>query len=319
MMSSVILAGILLPPAVLVSSLGLLAWAGLLRAFQGWPRLSALTPLVMLALPLLAAGTVLALSVVPLVHDAPGASPHAVIGLADLGPAATPLALFSGLLGVVSLVRGTALMRRALRQRRRLAGWMASSRRARLDGNVVILAPLGAPNAFSVGWRHGLIVVDDSWWRALPPADRRIVVAHEAAHAGRRDALVVALLAVVSILSPRAVAGPVVRAWRSWAELAADLAAARRHGDPADVASLLVREHRRLSRAANPLGAPAFGDASFLETRVRALLDGRIPSSALRPDLGAPALLSLGVIAAAPLLCADLLHVACEFLLGLGH
>lgn len=49
---------------------------------------------------------------------------------------------------------------------------------------------LPTPNAFSVGGRTNAVVVDDSLFRILDPAEFEAVLAHELAHVERRDSLV---------------------------------------------------------------------------------------------------------------------------------
>lgn len=317
-MPPVVLAALLVPPALAASWLLLLAWR-IVLARRGRPSWHAWTPAVVLVLPLLAITCVIALTLVPLQHD-DGHAPHAVVDAASLGALADPLAALAlAAAGAVALRIG-AFLRRASRHRREMARALAGARVVMAGRHPVYLADLGAPNAHCAGWLRGRVVMDAAWWRCLRPSERRIVVEHEAAHARRRDALVAALLSAAGIAAPKAILAPLARAWRGWAEIAADRAAAQHCGDPRAVARLLLREHRRLGAArGRVIELPAFGGGSMLELRIRALLDGSAPASALRPDLGATSLFVLALIAALPLAAPGHVHGIAEFLLGITH
>ena len=173
-----------------------------------------------------------------------------------------------------------------------------------------VAAPVG--NAFSILWPRPRIVVDSAWWSELRPFERRIVLAHECAHLRRGDPLVLELLSVMALVLPRRLAGSALTAWRDHAERQADAVAARRLGDPGAVASLLVSLHRR-AQARATLGL-AFQDGGGLESRVRALLEGR-PAVSTGTDLGPRSRLAISLAVGLPLTMAQRVHIFIESLI----
>ncbi len=192
---------------------------------------------------------------------------------------------------------------------RRARAGLALSRSGRLFNRVA--APIG--NAFSILWPRPRIVVDSAWWSELRPLERRIVLAHECAHLRRGDPIVLELLSSMALFLPRSLAGSVLTAWRDHAERQADAVAARKLGDPSAVASLLVSLHRG-AQARTALGL-AFQDGSGLESRVRALLEGR-PTISTGTDLGPRSRLAMALAIGLPLAMAQRVHAFIESLIG---
>ncbi|TDC43000.1 M56 family metallopeptidase [Micromonospora sp. KC213] len=181
------------------------------------------------------------------------------------------------LLGVAGMVGGAVLTTRcvvvALRQ------WRAQreSRQAHQDlvtllGETltpecepVLCVPHGAPLAYSVGGRRGLLVVSAGVLR-LPAAQRAAVLCHERAHLRGRHHLIVALAEVLAAAAPWApLTRRAPRAMRLLVELCADAVAARACGAPAVRAALIA-----LNGAPHP--APALPMAAAdVPTRLRRL------------------------------------------------
>ena len=138
---------------------------------------------------------------------------------------------------------------------------------------------------------------------ALPPAQQRAVLAHEAAHLERRDPWWLLAFEVVAALgAAQPLVRRVLRAWRRDAELCCDELAARRTGDPrALVASLAALARPFDAAARDRVPAPAAHDSPLVERAERLLaldLRGHARPRSLLPLLGA-ALLALLALAPA--------------------
>ncbi|HXP55298.1 MAG TPA: M48 family metalloprotease [Streptosporangiaceae bacterium] len=108
---------------------------------------------------------------------------------------------------------------------RRVRALVAAARDARClpgDSQVVVI-PDGAADAYTVpGW-PGRIVVTAGMLAALTPAERRVLLAHEGAHAGHHHYLFTALSHFAAAVNPllRPVAGAVSYTVERWADEAA--------------------------------------------------------------------------------------------------
>lgn len=146
----------------------------------------------------------------------------------------------------------------------------------------------------------------------------RAIVAHETAHARRRDNLRrLALIAAPDVLAWLPAGARLRRAWAEATELAADEAAGRSAADRLHLASALVKVARLATRPAATLPASAFHGDEPIAGRVRRLVDtshdaAPPPSPAWPPRAAAAALGATG------LLVAPAAHAAIEFLLRLG-
>lgn len=309
-----------------------IAWltgAVVLGAADRWKALVAprWIPALILAIPLIAIAATLSVGLISVDHAPTDASGHhdghaAVVAHAPLGRAefARTILPFTLALSFVLAWR----LRRSIR-----LGWQALAAdhvggsglaTSSCGTQAIVLADLGEPNARAVAWPTPRIVFDEGWWRSLAVADRGIVIAHERAHLVRRDPLVAFACCVASALLPRRTWSRAFARWRCWAEQAADLAAARAHGDPLPVADLLIRQQRaRLSLASHSCAAIGFGEQHALEARVRALAFASTPMSALDPDLDARALGLIGALTAMPLILAPVVHVMIEAVLRIPY
>ncbi|MBI5495929.1 MAG: M56 family metallopeptidase [Deltaproteobacteria bacterium] len=145
----------------------------------------------------------------------------------------------------------------------------------RVAGHRVHLSGCGGLGAVTVGLLRPVIVVDPRVWDALAPAERKAVVQHEAAHARRRDALVLLGLRLWTALCPLPALRRVVDAWRVAAEHACDRYAAGRVGNACIVAAALVAVERARHGplpAFPPQGVLPVGGGDGLEHRVQSLL-----------------------------------------------
>jgi Zn-dependent protease with chaperone function len=207
----------------------------------------------------------------------------------------------------LALGRVTASLWRSHRTRRQLDR-VATRRHAG-----VRVVPLDEPHAFVVGVLRPRIYLSQGLLAAAGGRDLTSVVAHERAHAARRDPLrrLVASLALAYHLP--GIAGALERRLARAHEMAADADAARMIGGGRPVAAALVRFARlRISQPALSGAASWFG--GDLEARVERLL-------AARPQSNWPGAASLLgcviVLALAALAAADPIHSGGELLLRL--
>jgi Zn-dependent protease with chaperone function len=227
----------------------------------------------------------------------------------------TPLPGMAGaLLGGAVLTRnGLAVGRAASR------AWRSHRTCRRLDGLVdrdpagLNVLPFDEPQAFVAGLVRPRVYVSRGLLALAPECDLRSILAHERAHAARRDPLRRFIAALALAYHLPGIARRLERHLARAHEMAADAEAARAVGDAQRVAELLVRFVRlRLARPASPVAASWIG--SDLEVRVRTLL-----TSAARPDR--PRATTLVVCALFGLLvalgAADPIHRGGELLLGL--
>jgi hypothetical protein len=221
------------------------------------------------------------------------------------GAAAAFLGLAAFGIGLPFL-RGAARLARA---RQRLAA-LEGRGSAPLAADVRLLASEAAVS-LAVGAIRPHILVSQGLVDALPPAGLDCVLAHERAHARRRDALRALLAHAASWPLPPRLRRELLDALRLAAERACDEAAAAQAGDRLLVAETILAVERLARRPAVAAGtlACAFGE-SDVAPRVESLLAE--PGPALRRRFG------FGVAAALALLAlgaADPLHHATEHLL----
>jgi Zn-dependent protease with chaperone function len=214
---------------------------------------------------------------------------------------------------VLSLVLGARFVGGAVRATRAaVRGSLAARalRHARSAGDAFVVDRRGA-HAFVIGLVRPRIVVTRELLEGTTAQDLEIVLAHERAHARRRDPLRRVVAMVLSSFQLPGLAGWLERELSLAHEMAADDDAARGVGGPLGVAEALVRVARRRQHPRREAPAWTGGD---LARRVERLLDadaGRdLPSRRLIAAL----------LASATAVCslhADRVHHAIETALGL--
>lgn len=190
---------------------------------------------------------------------------HATVAMSPV--AGAMLALFAAL--VLRTARsGVAGLRSGLRETR----WLVRRRiRALAPGVHLIDSP--EPIALTHGIVFPEIWISQALYAALDEEERAIVLAHERAHARRRDSARLLFAGIAATLHRAALREPLLRALRLATEQACDASAARRVGDPLRVASTLLRVERLMRGTRPPAlhGAAALVDTS-LPARIEALL-----------------------------------------------
>ncbi|MBW0106312.1 M56 family metallopeptidase [Pseudonocardia sp. KRD291] len=223
---------------------------------------------------------------------------------ADAVPAAA--AILAGAAAVRVAWLGGAVARRVRALNRVPAPPALTAAGARLRNSRVVCLATGDQLAFCAGlWRPRLYVSLGAVQR-LAADELAAVLAHEDAHARRRDPLRAILRrAGADVLF----FAPLVRHWdrrrRLRAELAADRAAVHRAGAPALAGALLGMV------ATAPPGATAFGPvaSSAIDARIAALTDTAAPTNPI--PISAGAMTVIGSLAAAALvLCLPPLTLA---------
>ena len=220
-------------------------------------------------------------------HAAPAA--HDLLNL-------VPLLLLGG--GVCSLARIVYGCARA----HEVASALERAKPKRVGGSELPLFRLSIerPLCFTVGLLRPRIYISAGLLERLSPRDRQAVLAHEAAHIGRRDGWTGALLSGFYTLLPLPGSRALLREWERAAERACDAEAARHVGDPCAVATALVGVARLVTPGAVP-GAAHFAapGGEDIEGRVRALLALPVSGSPgrRRPSLLLPAFTTLHLLA----------------------
>lgn len=212
---------------------------------------------------------------------------------------------------VVSLVFcgvGAHLAYGAIRIYRRVR----SSRTAHLDlrrlatsgADDSLLIPLEEPCAFVIGFVRPRVVVSRGLRTCLSEAEVEIILAHERAHARRRDPLRQLLASIGLLWHVPGISSCLDGTFRLCQELIADRAAVSKSADKQRVANTLVRYAKLRPRMTIP--APAFGDSGIAK-RVRSLMESG-PSA---PGQLHPALVAAVVaVAFGALLLGRDLHIA---------
>ena len=163
-----------------------------------------------------------------------------------------------------------------------------------VDGLVVIEDE--EPDAYALPGLGGRVVVSTAMLRALPSDERRVLLAHEAAHLAHRHHLWVQAAFVAAAANP--LLRPAVRAVRAAVERWADEVAAAEVGDRALAARALARAGLARTRGRTVVRPLALAGADRgVADRARALLAG--PPPRRRALAGAVTALVLTVAAAA--------------------
>lgn len=151
--------------------------------------------------------------------------------------------------------------------------------------------------AFTAGWLRPRILVSSALADRLTSEQLEIVVAHERAHATRRDAVLVTAARILALAHLPFVRREVLAELTLACEQACDEAAATACGDRVLVAQTLVVAARAASSPPHPAAGLAFGDGD-VAARVESLLDaprhGVLPSRAAWLLVAAAGALALG-------------------------
>jgi Zn-dependent protease with chaperone function len=163
----------------------------------------------------------------------------------------------------------TAAVLRCLRSISAIAGARYALRGLEVPQSNLVVIDNAAPTAYSVGGLHGRIVVSTAMLRALSADERRVLLAHEAAHVRHHHYLYVQLCEVAAAANPLVRAS--VSAVRASVERWADEAAARDVGDRGLVARGLARAALARSTMPPVAGSLGISDGEVV-LRVRALM-----------------------------------------------
>jgi Zn-dependent protease with chaperone function len=201
--------------------------------------------------------------------------------------------------GGVAALAATALLLAALRQvalaGRDLVRAARTCRRLGPDVEGLVVIEDEEPDAYALPGHGGRVVVSTAMLRALPSDERRVLLAHEAAHLAHRHHLWVQAAFVAAAANP--LLRPAARVVQAGVERWADEVAAAEVGDRALAARALARAGlaRSRGRPAVPPLALAGADRGVAD-RARALLAG--PPPRRRALAGAVVALVLTVAAA---------------------
>lgn len=273
-----------LPPALRARAL--LAWAATpatvaaaLVTVALWPSLGASLGLALDHCPEHGGHVHLCLRHLP----ARGPGLAAALALAGLGG----LAIAALVHGIRAAILGHALARAASRE---------------LSPGVGVV-PSPRPFALTVGWLRPSVLVSSALVERLAPAQLEIVVAHEASHAARRDALALTCARVLALAHLPWVRRRILAGLTLASEQACDEAAAGACGDRVLVAETILAAERAAAAAGTlAVAGPAFG-GGVVEERVEALL---APPCDVAPSRG----LGLTLLSAAALLVLVLVALA---------
>lgn len=187
--------------------------------------------------------------------------------------------------GLALALRMAVALASALLTSRREASWLAARAGGSIAADLTLLE--GEPRlALTHGLLRPRIWLSRSLHAALDERERAIVIAHERAHAVRRDSLRALLLRLVGAMHLPGVRARLGALHRLATEQICDAAAVRACGDRLAVAATLLRVERLLRDAhPGPALATASQLASDLPARVEALL-AEPSESVERPPLG---------------------------------
>jgi Zn-dependent protease with chaperone function len=189
-----------------------------------------------------------------------------------------------GALGLATLavVAGSALVQGV--RSTALAARLARARSFALAPGVGVgvgVVESSRPFALTVGWFRPSVLVSTTLLERLTPAQLQIVVAHERAHADRRDALAVTAARVLSLAHLPSVRRRILADLMLACEQACDEAAARECGDRVLVAETILAAERAAASDAPSLAAGlAFGGgevANRVESLLAAPVEGATP------------------------------------------
>lgn len=202
------------------------------------------------------------------------------------------------LAGLTSCALFVAALRRATRAGRDLVRSALACRRLGPSTAGLVIVEDDVPDAYALPGIGGRVVVSTAMLRALPAEERRVLLAHEAAHLTHRHHLYVQAAELAAAANP--LLRPAARAVRAAVERWADEVAAVEVGDRPLAARALARAG--LARAAagrdaelRPVALAVVGTG--VADRARALLAG--PPPRRRALSGAVAVLMLATVAAA--------------------
>lgn len=184
----------------------------------------------------------------------------------------------------------------------------------RRDDLGVIVLDTTQPVCLAAGLFNPRVLLSRGLLETLSPEERAVILAHEAAHVCRHDALVMMLARVGAALHVPGVARWLVRELEIAAEQVCDETASRAVGDRTLVASTILSVERAVRQSIGyPLSpiAVAFGQCA-VERRVESLLGEPPPRERLCAIATAIIAANLVVLA-----CADQLHHVTESLLSI--
>lgn len=205
------------------------------------------------------------------------------------------------LCGVISAVLIAAAMRRVVVAVRDLAAAEAACRRLGAGTDGLVVVDDSSPDAYALPGLTGRVVVSTAMLRALPALERRVLLAHEAAHLRRRHHLYVQLAELSASANP--LLRPLATSVRVAVERWADEDAATAVGDRSVAARAVARASLAQGRTAvtdRSLGVALRMADSMALARTKALL-APAPSPRRTLALGVAALMvtaAVGAIAA---------------------
>ena len=221
----------------------------------------------------LATGFALAVAAFTVLAQLPLAGALGHWSITALG-AREPVSVLAGsVAGATVLVLFTAAARRALRGGRELVSAALVCRSLEGDAGGLVIIQDEHPDAYALAGIHGRVVVSTAMLRALSSDERRVLLAHEAAHLRRGHHLYVQIAELAAAANP--LLRPVAAAVAIAVERDADEIAATEVGDRVLAARALARAS--LARATAPAryhcpdGALA-GAQDNVVARARALL-----------------------------------------------
>lgn len=186
-------------------------------------------------------------------------------------------AVVGGVAGIVVCGLLAAALRRAALAGRDLVRAARTCRRLGPDVDGLVVIDDDEPDAYALPGLGGRIVVSTGMLRALPPGERRVLLAHEAAHLAHHHHLWVQAAQVAAAADPllRPAARVVGRAVERWA----DEVAAAEVGDRALTARALARAGLARAAGRRRAGLPLAlaGADTAVADRARALLAGPPP------------------------------------------
>jgi len=218
--------------------------------------------------------------------------------------AGLPVPVAAGVLAAVVVcgLLATALRRAALGGRDLVLAALAC-RRLGPDAAGLVVVDDDEPDAYALPGIGGRVVVSTAMLRALPADERRVLLAHEAAHLSRRHHLWVQAAEVAAAANP--LLHPAARAVRAAVERDADEVAATEVGDRTLAARALARAGlaRATARREATMAAALAGADGAVAARARALLAP--PPTRRRMLTGAVAALMLLTVTAAAVTSVD--------------
>lgn len=175
---------------------------------------------------------------------------------------------------VVCLLLARALRRAALSGRDLVVAAIACRRFGPAVAGGLVIVDDDEPDAYALPGLSGRVVVSTAMLRALPAGERRVLLAHEAAHLSRRHHLWVQAAEVAAAANP--LLRPGVHAVRAAVERDADEVAAGEVGDRTLAARAIARAGlaRASARRRQAMAATLAAADGSVAGRARALLAG---------------------------------------------